>query len=52
MTASYDSPSVIYVTDTAVGYPEIVFFHDAFMMPKISAANQALFQDIKLYNDT
>jgi hypothetical protein len=52
ITAStLDAPSVVNVTDTAVGYPEIGYFKDFYLMNYTGSANQDLFRDVYLYQD-
>jgi hypothetical protein len=52
ITQKQGAESVIYVTDTAVGYPEMSFFKSNLFLPNIMPAYQTMFADIVLYNDT
>jgi hypothetical protein len=52
ITQIQGAESVIYVTDTAVGYPEMSFFKSNLFLPNIMPAYQTMFADIVLYNDT
>ncbi len=45
------APSVVNVTDTAVGFPEISFFKDYYFNTKVSDDMKTQFQDIVLYKD-
>jgi len=48
---SYDAPTVVGVTDTVVGYPEISYFRDAYLLPNINTDNAIMFQDVALFVD-
>lgn len=44
-------PSILDVTNTVTGYPEISYWKKNYFLPNITAANAEIFADTKLYAD-
>lgn len=44
-------PSILQVTNTVTGYPEISYWKTHYLLPNITDENAAIFTDIHFYNN-
>ena len=47
-----DDKSIVDVTSTVTGYPEISYFIEKYFMPNVNAENQQAFEGVNLYENS